>query len=276
MAKKPLHSAASPPPAESVEDPSAPFLHRWQELVSVTNWEKGRIICQWRESLRKSRAAAAQYADDAWAQRVGNVTGQHVGRLRRVFQRFGEVYAQYPGLFWSHFQVAIDWDDAEMWLEGAVHNGWSVSQMRAQRWEAHGAPESLKPRDEDIFVGTLDEDAGAVADDDARLTPRTATVRGVGGGDEQPGDERGRRSAAAGRAGRRRQEDSPTVVTAGADQRKRPFADLPPLPDDLAEAFEQFKLVILAHKMAGWVEISRDDMLACLDALKELALQPAD
>ena len=68
-------------------------------------------------------------------------------------------------------------------------------------------------------------------------------------------------------------EDSHEPVKAA---RKRPFANLPDLPDDVAEAFEQFKLVILAHKMADWNDISRDDLLASLDALKELALTPGD
>lgn len=273
MAKKPSKRNRTSASVETVEDPSGPFVHRWNELVSTTNWEKGHIICQWRESLEQSGGLPGDYSDETWAERVGNVTGQHVGRLRRVFQRFGKVYTKYPGLYWSHFQVALDWDDAETWLEGAVQSGWSISQMRAQRWEAYGAPADKKPRDEDIFVGTMDEDAGPGATgDDAQLTPRTSTVRDVGddADDESAGEER-----TAGRAERRRPDDA-AAATPAAKERKRPFADLPTLPDDLAEAFEQFKLVILAHKMAGWTEISRDDLLACLDALKELALQPAD
>ncbi len=270
MAQKPSHVAPSSAPVETSEDASRPFVHRWNELISTTNWEKGRIICQWRDSLQSSGALPGDYSDETWAERVGGVTGQHVGRLRRVFQRFGEVQAEYQGLYWSHFQVAIDWDDAETWLEGAVQSGWSISQMRAQRWEAHGAPADKKPRDEDIIVGTIDEDA-VVVDDEARLTPRTSEVRGVNNdADDDPADE----ELTATRA-ERRQPDEPADAPA-TRERKRPFAELPTLPDDLAEAFEQFKLVILAHKMAGWTEISRDELLACLDALKELALQPAD
>ena len=43
---------------------------------------------------------------------------------------------------------------------------------------------------------------------------------------------------------------------------------------DLAEAFEAYKLAILRHKLAGWLEISRDDVLGTLDALKQLAVTP--
>ena len=44
----------------------------------------------------------------------------------------------------------------------------------------------------------------------------------------------------------------------------------------MSDAFEAYKLCILRHKLAGWQEISCDDMLASLDSLKQLALAPAD
>ncbi len=137
---------------------SLPFVGRWNQLVSNTNWEKGRIIFQWREALVASQAPATEYSDEAWSRRVGGVTGQHVGRLRRVYQRFAQVYEDYSGLYWSHFQAALDWDDAEMWLEGAVQNSWSVSHMRHTRWDAMGAVEDEQPDDEDIVSSELDED----------------------------------------------------------------------------------------------------------------------
>ena len=112
------------------DEASTPFLGQWNRLISTTNWEKGRIIAQWRAALEAEQLSIAEFSDDAWARLVGGVTGQHVGRLRRVFQRFGPVHERYAGLYWSHFQAALDWADAEMWLEGAVQNGWSVSSMR--------------------------------------------------------------------------------------------------------------------------------------------------
>ena len=273
-------------------DPSQPFLHRWNDLVSVTNWEKGRIICEWRAALEAEGATVNESSDEVWAARVGNVTSQHVGRLRRVWERFGAVHAEYPPLYWSHFQVAIDWDDAEMWLEGAVQNDWSVSQMRAKRWETLGAPDSLKPCDEDIFTGDMDDDASAdgAAIDDASadgaaakggaIRPETATVRDVREAaetDEARDGEYGGSQSSAGRgiAGGGASDGEESAAKRAAAPRARPFENLPALPDDVSEAFEQFKLAILTHKLAGWSEITCDDMLACLDALRELALQPA-
>ena len=55
----------------------------------------------------------------------------------------------------------------------------------------------------------------------------------------------------------------------------RPFASLEDLPDDLAEAFDAFKLAILRHKTAGWQGVPCEVVLKSLDALKELATAPA-
>ena len=52
------------------------------------------------------------------------------------------------------------------------------------------------------------------------------------------------------------------------------FENIKELPEDLADAFEAFKLAILQHKTMDWQEISREDVLASLDALKELASTP--
>ncbi len=69
-----------------------------------------------------------------------------------------------------------------------------------------------------------------------------------------------------------RAESGSAAEHADAAAPRRPFAELPSLPADVSDAFESFKLCILRHKLAGWGEISRGDMLAALDALKELAL----
>ena len=70
--------------AAVVVEAATEYVGRWNRLVSTTNWEKGRIISEWRAAMQQADAAAASYTDDAWSQQVGGVTPQHVGRLRRV------------------------------------------------------------------------------------------------------------------------------------------------------------------------------------------------
>jgi hypothetical protein len=259
-----------------LDEASEPFVGRWNRLVSTTNWEKGRIIFQWREALVAEDAKASEYSDEAWARRVGSVTGQHVGRLRRVYQRFGSNYESYDNLYWSHFHAAFDWDDAEMWLEGAAQSGWSVSQMRRTRWETLGDPKLPKPRDAEIVSSELDEDFEPAITEEP--TPRTISgkLEEVKGSPVPAGPDFGdeKKSSTKKSSG----SDSASIYTdndEGTIRFVRPFENLAELPDDLAEAFDAFKLAILRHKADGWQQIARDDVLASLDALRELALAPS-
>lgn len=255
-----------------IDETSAPFCGRWQKLVSTTNWEKGRIIFEWRQAMQEAGAAAADYSDEAWGSRVGGVTGQHVGRLRRVFERFREVWPSYAGLYWSHFQAALDWTDAEMWLEGAVQNAWSISQMRERRWETLGAPADKKPRDEDVISLEIDEDAAPLEDSVGRV----AAVQSLEDGQESKDVDEAAYGAADEAADKYLGPEQPDVFHDEPATPFRPFEHLPSLPDDFTEAFEAFKLAIPRHKLAGWSEVARDDVLLALDALKALAVAPSD
>jgi len=258
-----------------LDSASQPFVGRWNQLISTTNWEKGQIILQWREALVAADAPAVEYSDEAWSQRVGGVTGQHVGRLRRVYERFDAVADNYEGLYWSHFQAALDWNDAEMWLEGAVQNEWSVSQMRRTRWETLGAIEADKPRDEDIVLAEVDEDFQPASDE---VSKRDSVATGYADVQSSPrpegpdfGDEDEPKSGKTAQDGAAIYADD----TRETIEFVRPFENLAELPGDLADAFESFKLAILRHKTEGWEQISRDDVLASLDSLKELAMAPS-
>ncbi|MBI1903609.1 MAG: hypothetical protein HYS13_21110 [Planctomycetia bacterium] len=243
---------------------SAPFISQWNTLVSQTNWEKGRILYRWRAALQEKGAPPQEFSDEAWSRIVGGVSGQHIGRLRRVFERFGHMQSSYAGLYWSHFLAALDWNDAEMWLEGAVQNGWSVSQMRRQRWEALGAVPSETPRDDQLVVEEPEGDAPPTDEsipaalDASWEEPQPVDLAGPNL-DEGPdfGDE----------------TEAAADVSAPADAR-RVFEDLPDLPPDLAEAVETFKLAILRHKLAHWAEVPSAHVLSALDALRELVLAP--
>ena len=111
-----------------------------------------------------SGVAAKLYSDPAWSRLVGEVSPQHVGRLRRTWDRFGSTHQDYEGLYWSHFFAALDWDDAEMWLEGAVQNNWSISKMRYQRWETMGKLKGEQPDPKDVVANPGDEGVSMLAD----------------------------------------------------------------------------------------------------------------
>lgn len=252
------------------------FIGEWNDLVSTTNWDKGRVIADWRDSLEKEGAPLTERSDEAWVQLVGFVTSQHVGRLRRVHQRFGELREEYSGLYWSHFQTALDWEDAEMWLEGAIQNRWSVAKMRAARWEAVGAPDGVKPDDDQVLEGEIDGEVyDALAEQSAEESDAAdfdASDHGTMDDDDSDSDSDSDSSERESTAVYDESESLPAEAAA----RVRPFENLADLPDDVAEAFEQFKLVVLSHRLTGWEQISRQDLVATLDSLKTLVMAPTD
>jgi len=257
---------------EELAELAQPFVGRWNQLISTTNWEKGRIISDWREALIESGADSHQYSDDAWARRVGGVTAPHVGRLRRVHDRYASTYQTYGGLYWSHFLAALDWDDAPLWLEGASQKSWSVAAMREQRWEAHGAVESQRPTNSQIIEVDTDEDVVIPAQGGGR-TKEYGDEPGVASGPLHEDPDFGEEEelmplAGGGTAGS--SADSGAVVSDSV----QPFAGLPELPDDLADAIEALKLAVLRHKTAGWKDTNPETIQKYLDAISVLTASP--
>jgi hypothetical protein len=259
---------------------SEPFVGRWQTLISQTNWEKGKIIVEWRQALVDQSAAVTSYSDEAWSKQVGAVTSQHVGRLRRVFDRFGESHGSYRSLYWSHFLAALDWDDAELWLEGASRSDWSVSQMRRTRSESMGGDPAEALREDELIASELDdgfvglvqqdeEDAGeARSDRDASDRIESAALaEGPDFGDEdRQSDSFGADSNDLDGSGDVYGADGESAAASG-----NPFSELGGLPLDIADALEQFKLSIIRHRASKWSEMSQSQMLTVIDALRVFA-----
>ncbi|MCH2599124.1 MAG: hypothetical protein MKZ94_06870 [Pirellulales bacterium] len=277
--------------AELVRSTSEPFINQWETLVSQTNWQKGEIIHQWRAALIDAGAPVQEYSDEAWAKHFyGSISGQHVGRLRRVFQRFGDSHQEFDHLSWTHFQAALDWPDAEMWLEGALQNNWSVSSMREQRWEAMGGAPSEKPDDKDVIYAELDEDVIKQPSEEQPIkndyAPGDSTIRGAydeasagadysTGPDFGDGDSYNRPESPAIEAAGREFETSGTVAVAPEDA-IRPFENLELLPADLQNALDEFKIAILKHKATGWEEVEAAQVTGHLYALIQMVELPSE
>jgi hypothetical protein len=254
------------------DDPQAaeiaqPFVGQWNELISTTNWEKGRIISEWRTALIDAEADPSQFSDEAWARRVGGVTAPHVGRLRRVYDRYGSTYETYDGLYWTHFLAALDWDDAPMWLEGASQEGWSIAAMREKRWQANGAVESQRPTDSQIIEVDTDEDVVIPAQGGGRTKeygdqPAAAAGKTYENADFGDEEELSSLTGGTGVSSTATDDDSSLAV--------QPFAGLPELPDDLSDAIESLKLAVLRHKTAGWEDTDPETIQKYLNAVSVL------
>ena len=262
-----------------IDQLTEPIVGKWNTLVSQTNWEKGTLILRWRNELMAAGLPNTVYSDDAWARRVGNVSPQHVGKLRRVAERFGEGNQNFAGLYWSHFNAALDWDDAELWLEGAVQNDWSVAQMRMQRWETIGDPDEQKPQEEDIIVAYMDDDVYPRQPLPERIEGRNVeigTADVLEGFDASsiavpnPVAEPSKKKEQTKKDKAKQSESLDNVPSTG--ELLMSLRDISDCPADLAEPLELLKVAILNHKLAGWKSIPAERVCRSLETLKMLTI----
>ena len=276
-------SGASQEHSPLIDQLSDPIIGKWNVLVSQTNWEKGELILRWRNELMAAGLPNTVYSDESWARRVSKVTAQHVGRLRRTAERFGDTHRNFSGLYWSHFYAALEWDDAELWLEGAAQKDWSVAQMRMQRWEAIGAPAGYKPREEDVFVGEIDEDAysrqsASERPPQDRIEGRTAEIGAV---DAIEGFDASTVSPSTEAEPPKKKEQSKKDKSKHIESESHvpstgkllmSLKGITEFPVDLAEALELLKVAVLNHKLAGWKSVTAEQVCLSLEALKMLAV----
>lgn len=89
-------------------------------------WIVGECASLWTQRYAKGRT------DQAFAEMCGIDPGQ-VQLRRRVFETFGEFPILYRKLSWSHYRVALTWEDANEHIEWAIDNTASVREMVAWR-----------------------------------------------------------------------------------------------------------------------------------------------
>ncbi len=130
----PVNEKSSPDATESEET----LLEKARGALSNCNWIVGECAAQWTDRYARGRGDAD----------FGNMIGlsaDQVYQRRRVWETFHDVRELYPSLKWSHFYVAINWDDASECLQWAMENQATVAEMRAWRRSIHGEDLTTDP-----------------------------------------------------------------------------------------------------------------------------------
>lgn len=247
---------------------SAPFVGQWWTLISTTNWQKGEIICNWRKALIDQGASVREYADEAWSELAGDISPQHVGRLRRVYERFHQTWRTYDGLYWTHFLVAYDWPDAEMWLEGALQNDWSVAQMRRQRTETLGSVSPNAADDADLVPHETSEELSEHEGISDIVVEHLQTIAA----DQDSGKPAGNKASTPRSREPRRLDEVDMLWNSEPVLSLEDRPALDELPSDFSRSLDHLSAAIRKHKEAGWVELNRDVVLAALESLRLLVL----
>jgi hypothetical protein len=128
-----------------------------------------------------------------------------------------------------------------------------------------GDPES-EPREADIVSSSDDEDFTPLAESDVATSTKDGP-RSVAEGPRPDGPDFGDEGSGPIATDNFGDSDNEPAWEE-TEPAESPFASLPSLPVDFAEALEQFKLAIIRHRAAGWSEVSESDVLKSLDALK--------
>jgi hypothetical protein len=185
-------------------DSEEQIITRAQSAVSQSNWVVGECAAAWTEKYAKGRT------DADFAALVG-LSADQIYQRRRVTETFADVRESYPSLKWSHYYVAMKWDDAPECLQWAQENEATVAEMRAWRralkgedltteadfddWSGDPAvafvPTQASPvRDPDTFSGSGEGGGGPreSATDSPELVSAVARDAdgGVGGSDYSP------------------------------------------------------------------------------------------
>jgi hypothetical protein len=112
-------------------DSEEELIAKAQTAVSGCNWLVGACAAQWTRKYARGRT------DADFANLVG-LSPDQVYQRRRVWETFGDVYRDYVKLKWSHFYMALNWDDAPECLQWADENEATVAEMRAWRRAQRG------------------------------------------------------------------------------------------------------------------------------------------
>lgn len=114
-----------------VRESEEELVEKAQQAVSSCNWVVGECATKWTQKYARGRT------DADFAVLVG-LSPDQVYQRRRVWETFGDVVGEYSTLKWSHFYVALNWDDSPECLQWAQENEATVAEMKAWRRAQRG------------------------------------------------------------------------------------------------------------------------------------------
>ena len=148
-------------------------LQAARNAISQCNWVVGECAATWTEKYAKGRT------DADFGALVG-LSADQVYQRRRVWETFSDVRESYPSLKWSHFYVALNWDDASECFTWAEENQAAVAEMKAWRRLQHGEDLTEEASWEELAIGQLPSEPALVRDPQASARDGSDT-KGQGG-----------------------------------------------------------------------------------------------
>lgn len=127
---------------QQAEETEQQLIERARQADSDAAWTIGECASLWTQRYAKGRT------DADFAKLVG-LSRDVVTQRRLVHETFSDVCDSNHKLCWTHFYVALNWDDASECLAWADENGATVAEMKAWRRMQHGEDLTVDPDDDD-------------------------------------------------------------------------------------------------------------------------------
>ncbi|MFM9960612.1 MAG: hypothetical protein ACKV2Q_05245 [Planctomycetaceae bacterium] len=181
------------------------LIQRAQTAVSQCNWTVGECAVHWTKKFARGRT------DADFGELVG-MSGDQVYQRRRVCETFSDVKDNYSALKWSHFYIALNWDNAAECLSWASENSATIAEMKAWRRLQRGEDVTAMADDEPPFGN----DGASVMD--AYDSDRPGVVRAEGDLDLPAS-----RASMTGGVSARRGETADAATLSAADSEYSPF-----------------------------------------------------
>ncbi len=137
-----------------------------RSVISKSAWMLGECASDWHRMYARGRT-------DADFAALLDVKEDYIYERRRVWETFSDVRDEYPLLTWSHFKVAIAWQDSAECLGWAQENSATVAEMKAWRRLQHGEDLTESPAD-DPFGESTGNDKVPVRTGTSAATNQTA------------------------------------------------------------------------------------------------------
>jgi hypothetical protein len=156
-----------------------------QQAISQCRWVVGDCAARWTQRHAKGRT------DHDFGVLVG-LSGDQIYQRRRVWETFSDVRNQFPGLRWSHFYSALNWDDAADCLQWAEETQATVAEMKAWRRALRGEDLTAEPEATEIqpanVVNYVNDERSFVQDpgDFGAGGPRRPPMPTGSGGESDP------------------------------------------------------------------------------------------
>lgn len=172
-------------------DTEQELIQRAQTAISQCNWTVGECAAQWTTKFARGRS------DGDFGELVG-MSNDQIYQRRRVWESFADVRENYAALKWSHFYVALTWDDSAECLSWANENAATIAEMKAWRRLQQG---------EDVTTTAPTDDESPMFGNDGASTfsgygsDERSVVRTADDDSELPATRAGSTDAARGKRG---------------------------------------------------------------------------